>query len=78
MDYQGCKHPFPILYRPLPEGIRGYFSYDVTCAVNVGIDVLSVGRSVQPTLHTLTAKGVLRVIVWVADRERVTVKETGL
>src|SRR6266498_3183758 len=24
MDYQRCKHPFTILYRPLPEGIRGY------------------------------------------------------
>jgi hypothetical protein len=39
MDYQRCKHRFTILYRPLPEGIRGYFSDNVASAVNIGIDV---------------------------------------
>ena len=27
MDYQGCKHPFPILY-PIAKGVWGYFERD--------------------------------------------------
>ncbi len=42
MDYQRCEHLFTILYRLLTEGIRGYFSDDVSCTVNVSIDVLTI------------------------------------
>src|SRR6266567_2552143 len=39
MDYQGCEHPFTILYTlRLLKSIRCYFSDDVACTVNVGID----------------------------------------
>src|SRR5260221_3625883 len=43
MDYQGCEHPLTILYtlRSL-KSIRCYFSYDVACTVNVGIDLSSI------------------------------------
>src|SRR5229473_1106989 len=76
MDYQGCEHPFTILYRPLPEGIGGYFPDDVARSVNVGIDVPPVRCLVQPALDTLAAKGVL-LIAALANGQRVQVKQTG-
>src|SRR5215469_9823222 len=77
MDYQGCKHPLPILYtlRSL-KSIRCYFSYDIACTVDVGIDLSPVRCSVQSTRDALAAKRVLLIAIlpyW----QRVQIKQAG-
>src|SRR5215472_13986585 len=77
MDYQGCEHPFTILYRPLPKGIGGYFSYLVSSPIDISVDVPPIGCLVESTLHPLPAKGVLRVIVGFPNWQRIKVKQAG-
>jgi hypothetical protein len=65
MDYQGCQHPFTILY-PLHfrESIRGYFAYNVSRAVAIGIDQTPIGCAIESTLDALAAEcGLLITIV---------------
>src|SRR6266566_964346 len=76
MDYQGRKHPLTILYRPLPEGIGGYFSDNVSRTGDIGINVAPVGCAVQSTLDPLAAKRVLLIAI-VPHWQRVKIKKTG-
>lgn len=78
MDYRGREHLLPILYTlRLLKGIRCYLPYYIIRAIDIGIDVPPICRLVKSTLDTLTAKGVLRLIVWFLYRQRVAIKKAG-
>jgi hypothetical protein len=68
----------PILYPLRPEGIRGYFSYDISRSIAVGINQRSIRCTVQPTLDPLAAKLRLFLTIGIIDRDEIAVYETGL
>src|SRR5579859_2628162 len=78
MDYQQRLRRLTILYPLRPEGIRGYFAYDVASAVDIRVDLSPMSSTIESTLHPLAAEDVFDLLARFPDWQRITIQETGL
>src|SRR6266849_9909972 len=74
MDYQRCKHLFPILYPIVPKNVWGCFAHEVVTSVHISINLTLIASFVHATLDTPSTKNRLTLEVAIG-RYRVKIQK---